>query len=241
MNINCIRISDIKKSNSSIAIVRIMKERKRIVIAEDHTIVRKGLRTLLAKKSDFSIVAEAADGREAIQAVEKFRPDLILMDLSMPRMDGTVAIREIKKRCPETKILVLTMHNTEDNVLAALDAGADGYLLKDDTHGEFMIAIKSVLEDKFYLSPGVSGQVVKGYLRGKNTSSPTSPWDTLTQREKEVLKLIAEGFSNKEIANQLFISFKTVEKHRANLREKLDLHSSAALTKYAIEKGLIDK
>ncbi|MBN2468627.1 MAG: response regulator transcription factor [Deltaproteobacteria bacterium] len=216
-----------------------MNKPERIVLAEDHTIVRKGLRTLLSKHAGFAIVGEAADGREAIRSVDELKPDLILIDLTMPKMDGTLAIQEIKRRSPHTKVLVLTMHNTEDTVLAALEAGADGYLLKDDTHGELLIAIDSVLKGKFYLSPAISGKVVKGYLEGKKKTKGISPWDSLTQREKEVLKLIAEAYSNKEIAEQLFVSVKTVEKHRANLREKLDLHNTSALTKYAIEKGLV--
>jgi DNA-binding NarL/FixJ family response regulator len=213
--------------------------KKRIVIAEDHTILREGLRALLSSNSDFDIVGEAEDGREAIQYAERFLPDLVLIDLSMPRMNGFEAIRDIKRRCPETRLLALTVHKSEEYVLEALEAGANGYVLKDATHAELMMAIKSVLAGKPYLSPGISQQVIQGYLEGKKTSRPTSVWDTLTRREREILKLIGEGHKNRQIADELCISVKTVEKHRANLMEKLDLHSASALTAFAMEKGLV--
>jgi DNA-binding NarL/FixJ family response regulator len=163
------------------------------------------------------------------------------MDLSMPKMDGMDAIREIKKRCPSTKVLALTVHRTEEYILATLRAGADGYVLKDATHAELLMAIRSVLMGKRYLSPGASEKVIEGYLDGRKTLRSHSPWDTLTQREREVLKLIAEGYKNREIADYLYISVKTVEKHRANLMKKLDLHSTSALTALAMEKGLVTR
>jgi DNA-binding NarL/FixJ family response regulator len=218
-----------------------MGEKRRIVIAEDHTILREGLRALISSNPDFEVVGEAEDGREAIRCVENLRPDLILIDLSMPRMNGMDAIKEIKKGCPGTKILVLTVHKTEEYVLATLRAGADGYVLKDATHAELLMAIESVLKGKPYLSPGVSERVIEGYLEGRKTLRSESPWDTLTQREREVLKLIAEGYKNREIADYLYISVKTVEKHRANIMKKLDLHSISALTAYAMEKGLVTR
>jgi DNA-binding NarL/FixJ family response regulator len=218
-----------------------MKEKQRIVIAEDHRILREGLRALISSNPDFDIVGEAEDGRDAIRCVEKLVPDLILLDLSMPRMNGMEAINEIKKQCPETKILVLTVHSTEEYILTTLRAGADGYVLKDATHTELMMAIKSVLTGKTYLSPGVSEKVIEGYLEGRKTLRSSTPWDTLTQREREVLKLIAEGYKNKEIADYLYISVKTVEKHRANLMRKLDLHSTSSLTAFAMEKGLVTR
>lgn len=186
-------------------------------------------------------MGEAEDGRQAIRCVEKLMPDFVLMDLSMPRMNGFEAIREIKKRSPGTKILALTVHKTEEYIHATLRAGADGYVLKDATQAELTMAIESVLAGKPYLSPGVSERVIEGYLEGKKTSEPSSSWDSVTQREREVLKLIGEGYKNKEIADELCISVKTVEKHRANLMEKLDLHSASALTAFAIEKGLVIK
>ena len=218
-----------------------MKVRHRVVIAEDHTILREGLRALLSAESDLEVVGEAEDGRQAIRRVEELGPDLILTDLSMPRMNGVEAIREIKKRAPETKVLALTVHKAEEFILEVLQAGADGYILKDASSEELMMAIKSVLGGKRYLSPSVSQMVIEGYLEGRKSIASSSPWDTLTKRERQILKLIAEGHKNKEIADYLYISVKTVEKHRANLMKKLDLHSAAALTAYAMERGLVTR
>lgn len=216
-----------------------MTKKIRIVLAEDHTILREGLRALLSADPKFEIVGEAADGREAIRWVEKLGPDLVMMDLSMPRMTGMDAIREIKKRYPATKIIALTVHKTEEYLRTTLQAGADGYVLKDATHEELMLAIENILEGKTYLSPGISEKVIAGYLEGKENRLPSSTLGVLSPREREVLKLIAEGYKNKEIAADLCISLKTVEKHRANLMKKLDLHNVAALTSYAIEQGLV--
>ena len=218
-----------------------MKAKHRIIIAEDHTILREGLRSLLSSDPDLEIVGEAQDGQEAIRCVEKLRPNLVLMDLSMPRMNGLDAIKEIKKRSTDTKILVLTVHKNEEYIVATLQAGADGYALKDSTHAELGIAIKNVLSGNHYISPGISGRVIEGYLEGRKPLKPMSSFETLTQRERGILKMIAEGYKNKEIADYLCISVKTVEKHRANLMQKLDLHSVSALTAFALEKGLVTK
>jgi len=218
-----------------------MSPKYRIVIAEDHTILREGLKSLLSSSPEFETVGEAEDGREAIRCVEKLKPDLILTDLSMPRMTGMDAIREIKRRSPETKVLVLTVHKTEEYILATLQAGADGYLLKESTQAELMIAVKHVLGGKHYISPGISDKVLNGYLDGRKKLKSRTTWETLTHREREILKLIAEGYKNKEIAKELCISVKTVEKHRSNLMEKLNLHNVQALTTYAIEKGLVSR
>jgi two-component system response regulator NreC len=222
-------------------LVNPVKTRQRIVIAEDYTILREGLRSLLSSHPEFEIVGEAEDGQEAIRSVDKLKPDLALMDLSMPRMNGMDAIKEIKKRSPETKVLVLTVHKTEEYIHAALQSGADGYILKDSTHAELGMAIKNVLEGKRYISPGISESLIEGYLEGRKKARPLSTWDTLTQREREILKLIAEGYKNKAIAEYLCISVKTVEKHRANLMKKLDLHNIQALTALALEKGLVNR
>jgi len=216
-------------------------DKKSIVIAEDYTILREGVRALLSSNSSFNVVAEAKDGQEAIKSVEKFRPNLVLIDLSMPRMNGLEAIREIRKRVPKTKIVVLTVHNTEEYILETLKAGANGYVLKDATHAELIGALNTVLADKCYISPGISEKVIEGYLDGKKVLKPRTSWETLTHREREILKLIAEGYRNKEISEYLCISVKTVEKHRANLMEKLNLHNVQALTTLAIEKGLVSK
>jgi two-component system response regulator NreC len=219
-----------------------MAEKQRIFIVEDHTILREGLLSLLSTHQDLEVVGEAENGLEAIRSVEKLLPDLILMDLSMPRMGGIEAIREIKKRLPKkNKILALTVNDSEEYILATLKAGADGYILKDSTHEELLQAIRNILSGKRVLSPSVSEKVIEGYLEGKKIQQTISPWDTLTHREREILKLIGEGYKNKEIADYLFISPNTVEKHRSNLMEKLNLHSASALTAYAIEKGLVTK
>jgi DNA-binding NarL/FixJ family response regulator len=218
-----------------------MSQKARLVIAEDHTILREGLRSLLSSNPNFEIVAEAGDGREAIRCAEKFKPDLILTDLSMPRMNGMEAIKEIKRESPATKVLVLTVHRAEEYVLAAFRAGADGYLLKDSTHAELVMAVKKVLSGKSYISPEISDKVIEGYLEGKKTLKSRTSWETLTQREREILKLIAEGYRNKKIADDLCISVKTVEKHRANLMGKLGLHNVQALTAFAIERGLVSR
>lgn len=218
-----------------------MDRQKRIFIAEDHAILRDGLRAMLASLPDCEIIGEAEDGREAIRGVQSGKPDLVILDLSMPRMNGMEALKEIKKISPETKVLVLTIHSGDEYVLPVLKAGADGYMLKYDTQAELMSAIKSILAGKQYLSPGVSKQVIEGYLEGGATLKSKSSWETLTRREREILKLIAEGYKNREIADFLCISEKTVVKHRANLMEKLDIHKVSSLTAYAVSKGLVTK
>ena len=219
----------------------VRKKPYRIVIAEDHRILREGLRSLISSNPDFEVVGEAEDGRDAIRCVDELRPDLVLMDLSMPKMNGLDAIAEVKNRCPDTKLLVLTVHKAEEYVFESLKAGADGYLLKDATHAELMLAIENVLDGKPYLSPGISGRLVEGYLKGRKPLKSELSLEILTKRERQVLKMIGEGHKNKEIADYLCISVKTVEKHRANLMKKLDLHSASALTAFAIEKGLTTK
>ena len=210
-----------------------------IVIAEDHTILRDSLQSLLEMQEDLTVVGLAAHGLEAVQCADAFQPDIILMDISLPKMDGLSAIREIKQRHPEIKILTLTVHRDEEYILAAFKAGADGYCLKDAHFDEVLNAIRIVLSGKSYMSPEVSEKVLEGYLEGRKTLKTGSSWNSLTQREKEVLKLIAEGHKNAEIADFLCISVKTVNKHRSNLMQKLDLHNASALTAYAIEKGLV--
>jgi DNA-binding NarL/FixJ family response regulator len=218
-----------------------VEEKKQIVIAEDHAIVREGLRSLLSSSTEFEVVEEAADGLEAVRCVERHCPDLLLLDLTMPKMNGVEIIREVKRRSPGTKVLVLTVQKSEEHVHAAFQSGADGYCLKDARYNELLTAIRNVASGKPYISPGVAGSILEGYMEGKKTSKSGAPWETLTKREREILKLIGEGYKNREIAEDLCISTKTVERHRANLMKKLDLHNTAALTTYAIEKGLVAK
>jgi RNA polymerase sigma factor (sigma-70 family) len=216
-----------------------MERKKRIVIAEDHTILRAGLRALLSLQNEIEVVGEAEDGREAIRVVDEHVPDLLLIDLSMPKLNGMDAISEIKGRHPLIKIIVLTVHKNDEYVFASLDAGADAYILKDASQNELLLAIEYVMRGKIFLSPSISDKVVDAYLEKKKNNKVKSVIDVLTSREKEILKLIAEGFKNKDIADHLCISAKTVEKHRSNLMQKLNLRNTASLTAYAIEKRIV--
>jgi len=214
-----------------------MEQNKRVVIAEDHTLLRQSLRTVLEGGAGLRIVAEAADGFEAIRSVEKHRPDLLLLDLSMPKLNGISVIKEVKRRNPQVKVLVLTIHDTEDYVRAVFESGADGYCMKDAEIGELLDAVKHILAGKTYLSPKIADRVLSGLLT-PNSDPGRHPWEKLSQREKEILKLIAEGYKSGEIGDLLCISTRTVEKHRSNIMKKLDIHNIASLTAYAMEKGL---
>lgn len=217
-----------------------MGKKDRIFIVEDHRLFREGLKSMLNKRDDTEIVGEAEDGLEAIRRIRKAKPDLVLLDLSMPKMGGISVMKEVKRELPETQILALTIHESDQYVLEAFEAGADGYCIKDASRKELMLAIDSVLEGKTYISSGISEQVLEGYLSGRKKLKKNTRWETITQREREVLKLLAEGHTNKDISGFLHISIKTVEKHRANLIGKLDLHNIAQLTAYAIENGLVE-
>lgn len=212
--------------------------KSRILLVEDHTILREGLRNLLSAAPQFEVVGEAGDGLEAIAQTRRLQPDLVIMDLSMPKMTGLEALREITRLYPKTRVLALTMHNSEEHLRDALRAGASGYALKSVSHSELLAAVRSVLAGQRYLSPQVAKPVIDGYLE-KNRPPELTAWDTLTAREREVLKMIAEGFKSREIADQLCISQSTVEKHRVNLMRKLSLHSVSAVTAYAAKRGLI--
>jgi len=213
--------------------------RHRVILAEDHTILREGLRSLLATCPEIEVVAEAANGLEAVSKVEKLQPDLILMDLSMPLMGGVDAIREISRRFPKTRTLALTVLRAEESFLDAMRAGANGYILKDASCSELIGAIRQVLAGKTYLSPELSQTVLEGYLEGRGEKVPQTAWESLTQRERQILKMVAEGRTNRQIADHLCISAKTVDRHRTNLMRKLDLHSASALTVFAVKKGLV--
>ena len=216
-----------------------MGEKRKILIVEDHTLLRVGLRALLSQDPEIEIAGESEDGREAVRAIAAVNPDLVLMDLTMPRTNGIDAIRDIKRRYPGVRVLVLTVHKADEYIHESLKAGADGYVLKDATHDELRTAVHTVLRGKTYLSPDISGKVITGYLGGGNGTRFSSAWDSVTHRERQVLKLVAEGHSNKHIAEYLCLSVKTVEKHRANLMKKLDLHSASTLTAFAIDRGLV--
>ncbi len=215
-----------------------MKSPVRILIADDHTILRAGIRSLLDMVPDFEVVGEVDNGKDAINQAGQLKPDLLLTDLSMPKTNGTEAIQRIKSRYPDIKILVLTVHKTEEYVHAALKAGANGYVLKDDTSDELISAIKNIAAGKTYLSPSICSEVVMGYLADPGNERISTSIEQLTSREREIMKLIAEGYRNKDIAEYLSISLKTVEKHRSNMMKKLDLHSASSITSYAIKNGL---
>ncbi|MFP4159829.1 MAG: response regulator [Desulfobacterales bacterium] len=216
-------------------------ETKKIVIVEDHQLFREGLKAMLDSRKDLEVAGEAEDGMEAIDLIRENPPDLLLLDLSMPRLGGISVINEVKRMHPEVAVLALTIHESDQYVLEAFNAGANGYCIKDASREELLVAINSVLKGRTYISPGIAENVMEGYIEGRKRMKTRSAWDSITQREREVLKMLGEGYMNKEIADMLHISVKTVEKHRANIMSKLDLHSAAALTSFAIEQGLVQK
>lgn len=206
----------------------------RIIVADDHTLVRAGLVTLMSRMPDVEIAGEVADGRAALKMVKELQPDIAILDISMPELNGLDAAEKLRHESPKTKVIILSMHANEEYVAQALKAGASGYLLKDAATAELEMALKSVSMGQFYLSPAISRQVVDNYLHG----GPTGV-DVLTPRQREILQLIAEGKSTREIAETLHLSVKTVETHRAQLMERLDIHDVAGLIRYALKKGLI--
>jgi len=215
----------------------------RILLAEDHRILREGLRAIFRGEPDLALAGEAEDGRAAIAQARELQPDLVILDLSMPRTDGLSALAEIKRVAPDARVLVMTVHRTEEYVFKAIEGGADGYLLKDASASELLLAVRSVLAGDRYLCPAVASQFVTAFLNNKGkrraAPKPLSPIETLSSREREVLKLVAEGYRSREIGEILCISEKTVEKHRANLMRKLGINSATGLTAFAIEKGLV--
>lgn len=211
----------------------------RVLIAEDHTIVRKGLRSLLEGVEGIQVVGEAQDGREALQKVEQLLPDVVLMDITMPLLNGLEATRQIKKLFPQVQVLALTMHANEEYIFQALRAGAAGYVVKEAAPEDLVLAIQAVWRGDSYLSPSVSAKVIGQYVRRAEEAKEPDSYEKLSDREREVLQLIAEGHANREIAEMLHISVRTVETHRANIMAKLDLHSTAEVVQYAIRKGVI--
>jgi two-component system, NarL family, response regulator NreC len=209
----------------------------KVLLADDHKIVRDGLRTLLEKHADIAVLGEAEDGREALQLAGKLSPDVVVMDIAMPELNGIEATRQILSEHPGIKIVALSMHSDKRFVSEMLKAGASAYLLKDCAFEELIAAIRTIMKGKIYLSPGIAGVVLADYIRSDRKSEP-SVFSQLSDREREVLQLMTEGKTTKEVAAQLNVSIKTVETHRTNIMTKLDIHSIAELTKYAIREGL---
>jgi DNA-binding NarL/FixJ family response regulator len=211
----------------------------RVLIADDHALVREGIAALLKHYSDIEVVGDAADGMQAIENARKLRPDVLLMDVSMPRLGGLEATVELRKTDPDVKILVLTQYDDREYISRFLKAGVSGYLLKKAVGTELVNAIRAVYRGECYLFSSIAAEVVAGYLDKDRKAAEADPYDKLTDREKQVLKLIAEGQSHKEIASCLNISAKTVIAHQTNISEKLNIHSRTALVKFAISKGII--
>jgi DNA-binding NarL/FixJ family response regulator len=208
-----------------------------ILIAEDHTIVREGLRSLIEKQPDMEIICEAEDGRKAVEHVREFLPDVVIMDITMPNLNGVEATRQIISEFPHVKIIALSIHSNRRFVADMLGAGATGYVLKECLFDELVQAIKAVAAGESYLSSRITGVVIEHYVKGV-AAIADSPLSSLTSREREVLQLIAEGNTTKKIALDLHVSTKTIEANRRQLMEKLDVHSIAELTKYAVREGL---
>jgi len=214
-------------------------EKIRILLADDHTILRSGIRSLLEDEPGLSVIGEAEDGRAAVSMACGLKPDVVIMDVAMPLLNGLEATRQIKMQCPDVKVLILSMHDNEEFIRQVLEAGAMGYILKDAAARELINAIQSVYRGEAVLSPAVTRLVIEDYLRWGGTRSQDEI-DGLSPREREVLQLIAEGYTNKQIAEILSISVKTVQAHRNNLMQKLDLHDRGELIKYAIQKKIIE-
>jgi len=206
----------------------------KILIADDHTIVREGIRSLLEAKNHITVVGEASDGREAVEKVGKMRPDIVIMDISMPILNGLEATCQIRKLFPECKVLVLTMHENRESLRQILRAGAVGLVVKKSAASQLFNAIEAVNKGEAFFSPSISKMILEDYV--KDTDAPD---EILSSREKEILQLVAEGYSNKEIADLIYVSVKTVEGHKDNIKKKLGIYDQAGLIKYAIIKGII--
>ncbi len=211
-----------------------------VILAEDHAIVRKGLLSLLQEEENIEVVGEAEDGRKALNLLDEYGPEVIIMDITMPGLNGIEATKLTNERYPETKVLVLTRHSKEEYVFEALKAGASGYIVKEDLPEELTLAVRAIANGNRYFSPSITTKIVDKFLEEDGARTENLGKSPLTSREKEVLQLIAEGNTNREIAEILTVSKKTVETHRSNLMEKLDIHNVADLTRYAIETGIIE-
>jgi len=212
----------------------------KVLLVEDHAIVRQGIKALLDEEPDITIVGEAGDGSEGLLLAQKLKPDIVLMDVSLPTLDGIQVARQIHDRMPQVRVLMLSMHDNEEYVFRALQAGACGYVLKQSTSTELVLALRAVAAGSTFLSPDISQILIGDYLRRAETRSDADEaLDILTPRERQVLQLITKGFSNRQIAARLQISIKTVETHRGNMMRKLDVHDRAELVKFAIDSGLV--
>jgi two-component system response regulator NreC len=211
----------------------------RIVLADDHVVMRNGLRLLLERQQNFQVLAEAADGREAVGICEKLRPDVLVLDIAMPNLNGIEAARQVAAKLPHTAIVILSMHADESYVLRALKAGARAYLLKDSAEADLINAIRAVNDGKAFFSPAISKMLVDDYMRRLEQRGVEDSYELLTTREREILQLLAEGKANKEVATMLNLSLYTVETHRGNILQKLNLHSVPELILYAVRKGVI--
>jgi two-component system, NarL family, response regulator NreC len=211
----------------------------RILLADDHQLMRSGIRLMLERESDLSVVGEASDGREAVALAKSMRPDVVVMDIGMANLNGIEAAQQVTQNRPEVAIVMLSMHSDESYVLRALKAGARGYLLKDSAEADLIKAVHAVAAGKSFFSPAVSKVLLDDYVRKLKRSGADDAYDLLTPREREVLQLVAEGKSNKDIANLLNLSVYTVESHRSNLMEKLNLRGLPELILYAVRKGII--
>jgi len=211
----------------------------RVLIADDHTLVREGLRLLLEGQGDFEVVAEAADGREAVEQTCHLQPDVVLMDITMPGLSGLDATRQIVRENPQARVLVLTVHDTEDYFFRVLEAGACGFLVKDAASTELVSAVRAVHEGGMFLYPSLARRLVEDYLQRVGMGEEGSSYEKLTERERQILRMIGEGHTNQEIASQLCLSINTVQTHRSHIMDKLNLHSRAELMKYAVRMGLL--
>ena len=210
-----------------------------VLLVEDHHVVRKGISYLLSLEEDIDLVGEAEDGNEAVKMAKDLCPDVVVMDITMPNLNGIDAVKQIKKAIPETKVMILTMHTREQYIRQALREGASGYLLKESTQEELANAIRTVHKGGVALSPSISRFVLKEYVRQADPKKDVDSLELLTDRERQVLRLIAEGKTNKEVAKYLSISKSTVNIHRTNIMQKLDIHDTAGLVRYSMEKGII--
>ena len=213
--------------------------RVRILLADDHTLVRQGLRKLLEERPDWEVIAEAGDGREAVRLAEQHKPDVAILDVAMPLLNGIEATRQITRRVPGTRVLVLSMHADEAYVTQILQAGATGYLLKDSADVDLLKAVGEAARGKSFFSPAIAKVMLDDYVRQLADKGVTDRYDALSEREREIFQLIAEARTNKEIAALLNVSPSTVETHRAHIMEKLDLHSAAEIVLYAVRRGVI--